>query len=101
MNLGLRPKIFGRSPNREDSLNGRPKAFRTSAGIAGEFLSTCLRHASTPEACYRFIKEVRLPGRARRLILARAMIIATRQNPAGTYARDCSHRSRRGRFRLR
>ena len=38
MNLGLRPNKLGIAQNREDSLSGRPKAFRTSAGIAGDFL---------------------------------------------------------------
>jgi len=42
MNLGLRPNKLGVAQNREDSLAGRPKAFRTSAGIAGEFLGKAI-----------------------------------------------------------
>src|ERR1041385_8292917 len=38
MNLGLRPNKLGIAQNQENSLSGRPKAFRTSAGIAGDFL---------------------------------------------------------------
>jgi hypothetical protein len=39
MILGLRPNKLGVAQNREDSLAGRPKAFRTSAGIAVGFLA--------------------------------------------------------------
>src|ERR1043165_707714 len=38
LNFGASPQQIGRSPNRENSLAGRPKAFRTSGGIAADFL---------------------------------------------------------------
>jgi hypothetical protein len=36
MKSGLRPEKMGVAQNQEDSLVERPKAFRTSAGIAGD-----------------------------------------------------------------
>src|SRR6185295_12114659 len=38
MNSGLRPNKSGRSPRSKWRLTGRPKAFRTSGGIAEDFL---------------------------------------------------------------
>src|ERR1043165_80252 len=42
--LGLRPNKLGVAQNRVDSFAGRPKAFRTSTGIAGEFLCKAERN---------------------------------------------------------